>query len=96
MIKPSLDDIGRILPQQGNEAAEAQKIARFIDRIAAGRVLGEEERAGLAADAHRRLAMQADNVAHVAECLVISNDDGLESLEKQVDAVWSKLREQKR
>ena len=58
--------------------------------------LSKEERAGLEADARRRLAMQAENAAHAAECLVISNDDGLESLEKQVDAVWSKLREQKR
>jgi dephospho-CoA kinase len=77
-------------------APEAQKIERFVDRIAAGRVLSKEERAGLEADARRRLAMQAENAAHAAECLVISNDDGLESLEKQVDAVWSKLREQKR
>ena len=72
-------------------APETQKILRFVDRVAAGRRLDATERASLEADARRRLAMQADNEAHAAECLVIQNDDGLESLERQVDAVWSEL-----
>jgi dephospho-CoA kinase len=74
-------------------APEAQKIARYVDRVAAGRELPSEERANLEADAKKRLAMQAANEEHAAECLVIRNDDGLEALEQQVKVVWSQLEQ---
>jgi len=72
-------------------APEAQKVARFVERVAAGRELDAKERASLEADARQRLAMQTANEAHAGECLVIRNDGGLEALERQVDAVWEKL-----
>jgi dephospho-CoA kinase len=72
-------------------APEAAKIERFVARVAAGRTLTAEERGALEADARRRLAEQTENESHAAECLVIRNDDGVENLEQQVDAVWRKL-----
>jgi len=74
-------------------APEAQKVTRFVERVAAGRELDTKERASLEADARRRLAMQTANEAHAGECLVIRNDDGLEALERQVDAVWIQLQQ---
>jgi dephospho-CoA kinase len=77
-------------------APEAQKIARFIARAAAGRKLSADEQARLEADARRRLALQAENQTHAAECLIIANDGDLPVLEQQVDVVWSKLQEEHR
>ena len=74
-------------------APETQKVMRFVERVAAGRELDAKERASLEADAQRRLAMQTENDAHAAECLVIRNEDGLEALEAEVDAVWAELRQ---
>jgi len=73
-------------------APEAQKIERFLARVAAGRTLDKEEQASLEADARRRLAMQTSNDEHAAECIVVRNDDGIESLQRQVDAVWQQLQ----
>jgi dephospho-CoA kinase len=73
-------------------APEAQKIERFLARIAAGRRLDKEERVSLEADARRRLAMQISNDEHAAECTVLRNDDGIESLQQQVDVAWSQLQ----
>jgi dephospho-CoA kinase len=73
-------------------APEAQKVARFVERAAAGRALSAPERAALEADARRRLAMQAGNDAHAAQCRVVANDDGLEALQRQVDALWAELQ----
>jgi len=64
-----------------------------VERVAAGRELDAKERASLEADAQRRLAMQTENEAHAAECLVIRNEDGLEALEAEVDAAWAELRQ---
>ena len=72
-------------------APEEQKIARFVERAAAGRLLDPQERAALEADARARLAMQAANDAHAAECIVIRNDGDLVALQQKVDAVWSGL-----
>jgi dephospho-CoA kinase len=74
-------------------ASEETKVARFISRATNGRKLSAEERAVLEADAHRRLATQTENDKHAAECIVIYNDNGLETLEQQVDAVWQQLVE---
>ncbi len=72
-------------------APEAQKISRYVERVAAGRTLNAEERDSLEADARRRLAMQSANEEHAAECFVIRNDDGLEALERQMRSIWAKL-----
>jgi dephospho-CoA kinase len=72
-------------------APEAQKIARYVERVAAGRELSAEERAALEADARRRLALQHTE-AHAAECLVVRNDAGVVELEEQVSAVWEELQ----
>jgi dephospho-CoA kinase len=77
-------------------APEAVKIARYIERAAAGRLLTAEQQAALEADARRRLAAQTGSDDHAAECLVIRNDGGLEALEAQVNAVWSELTRQTR
>jgi dephospho-CoA kinase len=72
------------------EAPEAAKVARFVDRIAAGRTMTPEQRGALEADARRRLAVQhATNYA--ADCLVLHNDGDIEQLEQQVEAAWSEL-----
>ncbi|MGA8938018.1 MAG: dephospho-CoA kinase [Acidobacteriaceae bacterium] len=73
------------------EAPEEVKIARFVDRIAAGRTLGPEERAGLEADARRRLQVQRLTV-YPGDCLVLHNDRDVELLEQQVDVVWGRLK----
>lgn len=77
-------------------APKETKVARFISRAANGRTLSASEHAALEADAHRRLAAQAKNDKHSAECIVIHNDNGLEALEQQVDAVWAELSRQTR
>jgi len=74
-------------------APEAQKISRYVERVAGGRELSAEERLSLEADARRRLALQAMNEEHAAECLVIRNEDGFEALERQVEIVWSQLEQ---
>lgn len=73
------------------DAPEEVKIARFVDRIAAGRTLSPEERDGLEADARRRLQVQHATV-YPADCILLHNDGDVELLEHQVDAVWSKLQ----
>ena len=72
-------------------APEEQKIARFVARAAAGRLLTPQERATLEADARARLSMQAANDAHAAECIVIRNDWDLVALLQRVGAVWREL-----
>jgi dephospho-CoA kinase len=75
-------------------APEETKVARFIDRVAAGRDLTAEERANLEADARNRLAAQTENDKHSAECIVIHNDGDLEKLKDQVEATWAELMRQ--
>jgi dephospho-CoA kinase len=74
------------------EAPEAEKIARFVDRIAAGRTLSPEEREQLEADARRRLSAQ-HATEYAADCLVLHNDGDIEQLEHQVDAIWIELQQ---
>jgi len=71
-------------------APEEQKVARFVDRAAAGRELSSEERAAIEADARRRLAVQR-NDEYAGDCLVLHNDGDIEQLEVQVEAVWREL-----
>jgi dephospho-CoA kinase len=72
-------------------APEQQKIARFVDRVAAGRKLSSTERAAAEADAMRRLRVQQQTAENAAECLVIPNDGTLAQLEQHVDAAWREI-----
>jgi dephospho-CoA kinase len=67
------------------------KIARFVERIAAGRELSAEERASIEADARRRLMLQHTD-DYAAQCIVLRNVGDIEQLERQVEAVWLKLK----
>ena len=71
-------------------AAEARKIARFVERALQGRSASAEELAALQADARRRLALQRTE-DHAAECIVLTNDGSLAELEVQVERVWRML-----
>jgi dephospho-CoA kinase len=73
-------------------APEEIKIARFVDRIAAGRAVSVEERTTLEADARHRLMLQhTDEYAN--QCVVLHNDGDIEQLEMQVEAAWQILRQ---
>ncbi len=74
------------------DAPEEVKIARFVDRVAAGRPLSAEEREGFEADARRRLQVQHTTV-YPGDCLVLHNDGDVEFLERQVAVVWEQLQQ---
>ena len=69
------------------DAPEEVKIARFVDRIAAGRALTATELEGFEADAQRRLQVQHTTV-YPGECL-----GDVEFLEQRVAVVWQQLQE---
>jgi dephospho-CoA kinase len=73
-------------------APETVKISRFIQRIAAGRMLDMGERAMLERDARNRLKLQTPSERFAAECTIIQNDGFLVDLEKSVDQIWAELR----
>lgn len=75
-------------------APEETKIARFIDRIAAGRTLSAAEHAALETDARHRLSLQ-HSADYASQCTVLHNDGDIEQLEAQVDAIWHVLQESK-
>jgi len=77
------------------DAPEEVKIARFVDRIAAGRALSGDEREGFEADARRRLQVQHATV-YPDDCLVLHNDGDVEFLEQQVAVVWEQLQQMER
>ena len=72
-------------------ATEENKIARFIERAAAGRELSAAERDALREDALRRLALQKANAEHEAECIVIPNNDSYAMLSSYVNIVYRTL-----
>jgi dephospho-CoA kinase len=56
--------------------------------------LTAEVRAELEAEAHRRIARQAETERNAERCdYVLTNDGSVEELRAQVDAVWPKLRD---
>ncbi len=77
------------------DAPEEVKIARFVDRIAAGRPMSSEEREALEADARRRLQIQHTTV-YPGDCPVLHNDGDVELLEQQVAVVWEQLQQMER
>jgi dephospho-CoA kinase len=74
------------------DAPEEVKVARFVDRLAAGRELSAGEREGFEADARRRLQVQHATV-YPGDCLVLHNDGDVEFLEQQVAVVWEQLQQ---
>lgn len=75
-------------------ASQELQITRFVARSSAGKTLDESERSTLAAEARRRIAKQAEGERNAAQCdYVLMNDGSLEDLQKQVDALWPKLRD---
>jgi len=73
-------------------APEEQKIAHFVERMAAERMAGGNglTREALAADARRRLAVQ-HQTPQPPGCLVLHNDGTLADLQTQVDELWAEL-----
>jgi dephospho-CoA kinase len=75
-------------------APQELQIARFVVRSSGGKTLDEGARTALAAEARRRIAKQAEGERNAAQCdYVLTNDGSLEDLQKQVDALWPKLRD---
>lgn len=74
------------------EAPEEQKIARFVERVAAGRTLSPAMLAEAEADARRRLAVQ-HRTPSSGDCVVLHNDGDIEQLEAQVEAAWRQLKQ---
>jgi dephospho-CoA kinase len=73
-------------------APETLKIARFINRMAAGRALDMGERAMLERDARNRLKLQTPSERYAAECTVIRNDGFMVDLEHRVEETWTELK----
>jgi dephospho-CoA kinase len=74
-------------------AKDEMKIARFVARAAQGRSLSQDERAGLEAEARRRMAQQMDDDAKAAlSDYVLANDGTVEELQAQVDGLWVVLK----
>jgi dephospho-CoA kinase len=76
-------------------APEEIKVARFVDRIAAGRPLTDTARRALEDDAYQRLARQmTDEQKSGLVDYVLVNDGPLKELEWQVEQLWPLLRQQ--
>jgi dephospho-CoA kinase len=73
-------------------APESVKIARFVERAAAGRTLTAEELAALEADARRRLKAQRAPKGSEEDCIVIRNNGDLAALGARVRDVWRALQ----
>lgn len=72
-------------------ADEETKIARFLERMANGRVLPAEERVSLQADARQRLAQQRIAQQNASQCLELHNNGSLTELKQQVESLWQRL-----
>jgi dephospho-CoA kinase len=68
------------------------KIARFVDRSAAGQALSPEQRHALEADARARLGKQSITPEQAADCIVLENNGDLTSLTAEVDGLWETLQ----
>ena len=74
-------------------APEERRIARFVERMGGSKVLSDEARAALEAEARRRLRNQGETERNAAQCqYVLRNEGSLEELQAQVDAVWVGLK----
>jgi dephospho-CoA kinase len=76
-------------------ASEELKVARFVARASAGRILNAGERRELEDDAYRRLERQIPDEQKTALCdYVLTNDGALTELEWQVEQLWPLLGQQ--
>jgi len=76
-------------------ASEELKVARFVARASAGRMLNAGERRELEDDAYRRLERQIPDEQKTALCdYVLTNDGALTELEWQVEQLWPLLGQQ--
>ena len=76
-------------------ASEELKVARFVARASAGRMLNAGERRELEDDAYRRLERQIPDEQKTALCdYVLTNDGALKELEWQVEQLWPLLEQQ--
>ncbi len=73
-------------------APEEVKIARFVERAAAGRAISPEEGAALQADARRRLKAQRAPKGSEEDCIVVRNNGDLKALDARVSDVWRALQ----
>ena len=74
-------------------ASPELKIARFVARARGEETLSEAARAGLEAEARRRLANQVETERNAARCdYVLTNDGSVEALQAQVDGLWPVLQ----
>ena len=74
-------------------ASDEIKIARYIDRIAAGSSLPLERRAELQAEARRRLIQQIPDEEKIPlSDFVLDNNGSLQELEEQIDELWPLLQ----
>jgi dephospho-CoA kinase len=70
-------------------APEELKVARYVARAAGDGVLNDEARAGLEAEARRRMAKQIPDEQKALWCdYVLTNGGPLAELEWQVDQLW--------
>jgi dephospho-CoA kinase len=70
-------------------APEEVKIARFVARSSAGKVVSEEQRAEFEEEARRRLAQQiSDEQKAALSDYVLTNGGAVTELEWQVDQLW--------
>jgi dephospho-CoA kinase len=75
------------------QSPEELKIARFVDRSSRGKMLNDDERAALEAEARRRSANQTATERNAERCdYVLMNDGSAENLQAQVDALWPVLK----
>jgi dephospho-CoA kinase len=73
-------------------ASDEVKIARYVERLAAGATLSPERRADLTAEARSRLARQIPDEQKVPLAdFVLTNDGTFEELEQQIDELWPVL-----
>ena len=74
-------------------APEEVRLARYIARISAGRVLSVEEKAALEEDGRRRIAMQMKDEEKALYCdFVIENLGAMEEIEASVQQILEELR----
>ena len=75
-------------------AREEQRVERFVERISGGKLLVQEKRQELEAEARRRMAQQLDEDWKAAHSnYVLTNDGSVDDLRAQVDALWPELKD---
>lgn len=75
-------------------APEEVKVARFVARTLAGRIVTAAEKTALEADARNRLAHQMPDAEKAPRCdYIIDNSGSMQQLEQQVRRIYTELSE---